>query len=136
MRSSGDRPIRRKASWILESGTRLRYGDCSSCTARACLSVPSKTGSPVVLTKSARRTPSFSVSREERLERRYTPRPMRTTSTPAATGRRIFHLLFDWVSAVVEIPKWDAGVGADAVPNEVGVWARIRDSEGALIACV
>src|SRR5438477_12909391 len=39
----------------------LRKGDCSSWVARACLSVPSKTGSPVVLMNSVRRTESFSV---------------------------------------------------------------------------
>ena len=36
------------------SETRLRKGDCSSCTASAWRSVPSNTGSPVVLVKSAR----------------------------------------------------------------------------------
>src|SRR5580704_13593313 len=61
MRSSGLRPMKRSASWILDSGSRFRYGDSSSLTARACLRVPSKTGSPVVLTNSERTTVSLSV---------------------------------------------------------------------------
>src|SRR5271165_5605124 len=62
----------------------FRYGDCSSCTARACLSVPSKTASPVVLTKSASRTLSFSVSFADCFERKYKPPAMRAIKTTAA----------------------------------------------------
>ena len=44
------------------SETRLRKGDCSNCTANPWRSVPSNTGSPVVLMKSARTIVSLSVS--------------------------------------------------------------------------
>ncbi len=47
---------------ILSSETIFRYGDCSSCAARPCRRVPSKTVSPVVLVKSASTIVSFSVS--------------------------------------------------------------------------
>src|SRR5262249_55218260 len=40
---------------------------------------------------------SFSLSLEARLERRFIPTTMRTTTTPAATGRTTFHLIFDFV---------------------------------------
>src|SRR5271165_1957210 len=68
----------------------FRYGDCSSCTAKACFSVPSKTASPVVLTKSASRTLSFSVSLEDWRERQYRMPPINRTSTITA-GTRSFH---------------------------------------------
>src|SRR6266853_4037783 len=42
--------------------SRLRNGDCSSCTSRPWRRVPSKTESPVVLVKSASTTVSFSES--------------------------------------------------------------------------
>ena len=61
MRSPEGRPMYCRACWILDSGAILRNGDCSSCEARACLSVPSKTVSPVVFTNSVRRMESFSV---------------------------------------------------------------------------
>src|SRR4051812_22562513 len=56
-------------------GNTFRYGDCSSCTANACFSVPSKTASPVVFTKSVNRMESFSVS----------VRALRLNKNPAAT---------------------------------------------------
>ncbi len=60
--SVGARPISLNVSPTLRSERMLRKGDCSRSTARACLRVPSKTGSPVELMKSARTTVSFSVS--------------------------------------------------------------------------
>src|ERR1039458_1631588 len=59
--SVGARPISFSVSPTLRSERMLRNGDCSRSTARACLRVPSKTGSPVELVKSARTTVSFSV---------------------------------------------------------------------------
>src|SRR5260370_419280 len=47
--------IRLSIAWIRWSETRLRNGDCSSCTANPWRSVPSNTGSPVALMKSATR---------------------------------------------------------------------------------
>ena len=61
-RASAGRPIRPSAFWIRSSETRLRKGDCSSCIANPWRSVPSNTGSPVVLVKSARTIVSLSVS--------------------------------------------------------------------------
>ena len=52
--ASGFWPIICKVCWTCCSGTMLRKGDCSNCTDNPCRSVPSKTGSPVVLVKSAR----------------------------------------------------------------------------------
>ena len=56
-------PMRLKVCWICSSVTRLKKGDCSSSTESPCRSVPSKTGSLVVLTKSARTMVSLSVRR-------------------------------------------------------------------------
>src|SRR5438874_7548732 len=61
----------------------LRKGDCSSWVARACLSVPSKTGSPVVLMNSVRRTESFSV---RALVRRVKTRPPAIAATRTAAA--------------------------------------------------
>ena len=61
-RASGGWPIMRNTCWMRSSEMRLRKGDCSSCTAKPCLSVPSKTGSPVVFVKSASTIVSLSVS--------------------------------------------------------------------------
>ena len=46
-------PIMRRVCWTRSLETRLRKGDCSSCTESPWRIVPSKTGSPVVLEKSA-----------------------------------------------------------------------------------
>ena len=61
-RVSAGWPISPNVFWIRWSETRLRKGDCSSCTANPWRSVPSNTGSPVVLAKSARTIVSLSVS--------------------------------------------------------------------------
>ena len=61
-RVSAGLPISLSTCWMRSSEMRLRNGDCSSCTARPCLSVPSNTASPVVLLKSARTIVSLSVS--------------------------------------------------------------------------
>src|SRR5208337_5077592 len=93
-RASGGRPIKRRASRMRDSGNRFRYGDCSSCTASACFRVPSKTESPVVLTKSASTTVSFSVRAWGRRERKNKPPPMRAAISTAATTAGIVHDLF------------------------------------------
>ena len=59
--ASGFWSIIRKVCWICWSETRLRKGDCSSCTERPWRSVPSNTGSPVEFVKSARTMVSLSV---------------------------------------------------------------------------
>src|SRR5882724_3358748 len=82
MRSSEGLPIYLRASWIRDCGKTFKYGDCSSCTASACLRVPSKTESPVVFTNSVRRIESFSV---RALVRRVNTNPIAsaTTTRPA-----------------------------------------------------
>ena len=62
IRSLGWRPMRCRVSPTLRSERMLRKGDCPSCTANACFRAPSKTASPVVLSKSANTIMSFSVS--------------------------------------------------------------------------
>ena len=64
----------------------LRKGDCSSCTASPWRSVPSKTGSPVVLAKSARTNTSLSVSSLARVRccQRKTPPTVRMSKAKAA----------------------------------------------------
>ena len=91
-RSSAGRPINWSALRIVLSGTRFKYGDCSNCTASACLRVPSKTGSPVVFTKSAKRMESFSVRFRVERERQYSPPPNKpaiTTTAAAITANRL-----------------------------------------------
>src|SRR5580704_14367101 len=68
----------------------FRYGDCSNCTASACFRVPSKTASPVVLTKSASSTLSFSLSLADCRERKYNPPAMSMATTARAAPMRIF----------------------------------------------
>jgi hypothetical protein len=60
-RASGGWPIKCKTCCMRSSEIRLRKGDCSNCTDRPWRSVPSNTGSPVELAKSASTTVSFSV---------------------------------------------------------------------------
>ncbi len=55
-------PISPSTCWMRSSLTRLRNGDCSSCTVKPCRSVSLKTGSFVLLAKSARTILSRSVS--------------------------------------------------------------------------
>ena len=54
--------IRASVCATRSSESKFRNGDCSSCADSPCRSVPSKTGSPVVLVKSARTMVSLSVS--------------------------------------------------------------------------
>src|SRR5579863_6992686 len=90
-RSLGGRPIYCRVCWILDSGTMLRNGDCCSCEASACLSVPSNTGSPVVFTNSVSRMESFSV---RALVRRVKKRPTAAAAiSTAATGAHIHFLV-------------------------------------------
>src|SRR5271157_1904557 len=94
-----------------DSGNRFRYGDCSSWTASACFRVPSKTASPVVLTKSARTTVSFSVSALARRERKNRPPPMRAAISTAAAMAGILHD-FLWAAGAVPL----AGIAAPDEP--------------------
>src|ERR1019366_9121757 len=77
---------------------------CSNCTASACFSVPSKTASPVVLTKSASKTLSFSVSFEDCLDRRYNPPAISAASTTSAAGARIFQGFFGGMAPIGATP--------------------------------
>src|SRR5580704_9204815 len=70
----------------------FRYGDCSNCTASACFSVPSKTESPVVLTKSASSTLSFSVSLADFPEPKKMCHARNSASTTATAGISIFEI--------------------------------------------
>src|SRR5580658_293624 len=89
-RSSAPRPMNCSALRIVGSGTMFKYGDCSSCTASACFSVPSNTGSPVVLTKSASRMESFSVSVGADRDRQYNPPAIIASKrTPAAAHAHV-----------------------------------------------
>src|SRR5258706_14105028 len=81
-----------------DSGTMFRKGDCSSWEARACLSVPSKPGSPVVLTNSVRRMESFSVSA---LVRRVKPKPAATAAIKTAAMHAHSHFLEPETAALV-----------------------------------
>src|ERR1700727_4069698 len=70
----------------------FRYGDCSNCTASACCRVPSKTGSPVVLTKSASSTLSFSVSLADFPEPKKMCHARNSASATATAGTSIFEI--------------------------------------------
>src|SRR5258707_15808447 len=70
------------------SESKLKNGDCSSCTSRPWRRVPSKTESPVVLVKSARTTVSFSDSFEPECDTKYqAPAATSATAAPAITYR-------------------------------------------------
>src|ERR1051326_3279182 len=101
MRSPRGLPMYFNASCIRDCRKTFRYGDCSSCTARACFRVPSKTGSPVVFTNSVRRMESFSVSA---LVRRVKSNAVATarirTAEPAMYNQR-----FDFAVMVTELPE-------------------------------
>src|SRR5580700_2159708 len=75
-----------------DSGRIFKYGDCSSCTASACFSVPSKTESPVVLTKSGSSTLSFSLSLADFPEPKKMCHARNSASTTATAGMSIFEI--------------------------------------------
>ena len=88
-RASGGRPIRLNVWCTRSSGNTFRNGDCSSWIASACLSVPSKTGSPAVLTKSVTSTRSRSVRAwAPRKWKKVAPATAATSRTKAATRER------------------------------------------------
>ena len=60
-RSSAGRFMYFRVCCTRSSASRLRNGDCPNSTAKAFFKVPSKTGSPVVLVKSASRISSLVV---------------------------------------------------------------------------
>ena len=68
MRAPGGRLIRRRTRCTCSSSIILRNGDCSSWIASPWRSVPSNTGSPVLLSKSARTIVSLSVSLRRAME--------------------------------------------------------------------
>src|ERR1700681_3801223 len=111
MRSFGGRPMKPSASRTRDSGRIFRNGDCSSWTASACFRVPSKTGSPVVLTKSASTTVSFSVSALARRERKNKPPPIRAAINKAAATAGIVHDFFGTAGT--------APIAGVTVPEEV-----------------
>src|ERR1700722_3456234 len=81
----------RERVWaIFSSERRFRKGDCSSWEARPWRSAPSKTGSPVVLLKSARTMVSLSVSLAEECERqRKAPAAAMTNAAVAIKSTRL-----------------------------------------------
>src|ERR1700740_1430605 len=100
-----------------DSETIFKYGDCSSCTASACFRVPSNTASPVVLTKSASSTLSFSVNLSERRERKYHPAPAiaisRTTAATIAGVRDFAFVAAAGCATALELEAAAAGSGPD-----------------------
>src|SRR5713226_178565 len=90
-RSLGERPMKPSVSCTREEGITRRKGDCSRSTASACFNVPSNTGSPVVLAKSARTTVSFSVSFAARAGRKYRAAAINATRIPTAAGTTTRH---------------------------------------------
>src|SRR5258708_23475995 len=97
-----------------DSGKIFRYGDSSSSTASACFSVPSKTTSPVVLTKSASRTLSFSVSFADCRERKYNP-PAISAASPTRIGTAsTFQDLFPAAVLVSTLPALEEGTATCA----------------------
>src|SRR5260370_8283580 len=80
--------------WIRAGGTRRKKGDWSRSTESACFRVPSNTGSPVVLAKSASTTVSFSVRALARRERKNKPPPITAAINTAAAIAGGFHDLF------------------------------------------
>src|SRR5260370_42710161 len=114
IRSEGGLPIYFSASCIRDCGKTFKYGDCSSCTASACLRVPSKTESPVVFTNSVRRIESFSV---RALVRRVNTNPItnaKTTRPAIPIQSRFFE------RAGEETPVDDAAL-TPAGPEEVDI---------------
>ncbi len=93
-RSSGERPMKVSVVWIRAGGTTRKNGDWSRSTESACFRVPSNTGSPVVLAKSASTTVSFSVRALARRERKNKPPPITAAINTAAAIAGGFHDLF------------------------------------------
>src|SRR5215831_1475881 len=113
IRSCGDRDISFNVLWIFGSGNTLRNGDCSRSTVTALLSVPSKTGSPVVFAKSATSIQSLSVIV---LERPRIKNPAITTSaiTAAVAAPYLISLLLGGtVSTIVLLPDGTAACAFD-----------------------
>src|SRR5258708_940616 len=87
----------------------LRNGDCSNCTESPWRSVPSNTGSPVELAKSASTTVSFSVSSLLLREKnRYAPVATATSRRMARTKIHLFDLVGRAMgSAAIEVAPED-----------------------------
>ena len=83
-RSSFGFDINESVCAIRTSESRFKNGDWSSCDESPCRNVPSNTTSPVVLSKSATTTVSFSVRVETFLERQKRPPASRAARTTAA----------------------------------------------------
>ena len=114
---SGERPIRRSVADTLRSERIFRNGDWSRSTASACFSASSNTASPVLFSKSARTTVSFSDSAVAR--RPFNQRtPAATSATATAAGTSSFQCL-------ARAPKRceAAGIGAAASLARDGVCA-------------
>src|SRR5215472_6505864 len=81
------------------SDTICKNGDCSSCTARPCVNVWSKTGSPVPLLKSAITNVSVSVIPGERCRDTYpATAPAMTIAAATAIQPNRFFLGSSWTS--------------------------------------
>ena len=123
MGPSGGRPMRRNVSRTRSSGKTFKNGDCSSAMARATFNPPSKTGSPVVLVKSARTMVSCAV-------RARPPRGKTSDAATATTGRR-------WrrprrrsatIATAGRVPRRAA---PDESADVARLWRQRRRSEGA-----
>src|SRR5215469_7158352 len=101
----------------------LRKGDCPSCTASACFKASSKTGSPVLLTKSANTIVSFSVSGVPGRKRKYRALPISPATITRAAGTRIFHHLLlrcGGPSTTLTAPDEAGPATADEEPGTAG----------------
>src|ERR1017187_1764532 len=113
MRSFVGRPIIRKVSLIFLSDRTFKKGDCSSSTASACFSASSKTVSPVLLSKSASTTVSFSVSGVAFVvgvaegERKQNSPAITTATRTKAAGTRIFQSFLPATGASATFPPAD-----------------------------
>ena len=114
MRSSGERPMKCNASPDTGFGQQVQVRRLLQLHSQRLFNVPSKTASPVVFTKSARTTVSFSVRAFARRERRKKPTPIKPMTRTATTAAGIFHDFFD-LHAVV--------LAGSTVPDETAATA-------------
>src|SRR5208282_4470101 len=107
--------IRARVCATRSSESKFRNGDCSNCADSPCRSVPSKTGSPVVLVYSARTMVSFSVRRcVVWRERKYNAPAIATATIIKAAGTRTFQSFLPATGTSAAFTALDDGDGASA----------------------
>src|SRR5271166_949178 len=125
-RVSGGRSISLSVDRTFASGSRYKYGDCSSWIASACFNVPSNTLSPVVLVKSERTMVFFCVGDGGRVERHLRNPMVPATTTTARTGARIFHRCHSGAAALLFCEASDAACTAAEEPEDVKACSAAR----------